>query len=112
MKLGPYNVDTTIARHYNSLAVSPMNCHISERKRFSECLFRASKNKIVTLSPLSQSCVFIGLDLFSLLLKSLLLLALMIDSFDLAVLVDIIITTTICLGAHNNDTCTKILRPR
>lgn len=82
--------------HHNSKALQSLSCQSYElsqwEKRFSECSIWASKNKIVTLSPLSQSCSHWSLSLFSLLLKSLCLsVSLMIDSFDLALLVDIII---------------------
>ena len=65
MKLGPYNFDTTIARHYNSLAVSPMNCHISERRDLVNALFELAKIRLSHF-PLYPRAVFIGLDLFSL----------------------------------------------
>lgn len=65
MKLGPCHFDTTIARHYNSLAVSAMNCHISERRDLVNALFELAEIRLSHI-PLYPRAVLIGLYLFSL----------------------------------------------
>ena len=65
MKLGPSHFDTTIARHYNPLAVSPVNCHISERRDLVNALFELAKIRLSHF-PLYPRAVLTGLYLFSL----------------------------------------------